>query len=153
MPYDGGPVPAGYHVEERSRRGMLIAGPVILGVPYILGLTVASSENFPNATGWLAVPALGPWITLAARHRSSTSCSTSNFDGSCASDSLDSGLDSTTRTFLILDGLTQGAGTILLIYGIASPKKVIARDFVGSLHLAPSKIGRDGYGAFVTGIF
>jgi len=145
-------VPAGFHVEERPRRGLLIAGPVILGVPYVLGLTVASSENFPNSTGWLAVPALGPWITLAARHRSNSTC-TSSFDTTCSGDSIDTAVDSTTRTFLILDGLTQGAGTILLIYGLASPKKVVTRDFVGSLHLAPARIGRDGYGGFVTGVF
>jgi hypothetical protein len=149
IPYDGGPVPAGYHVEERPRRGMLIAGPIVLGVPYVLGLTVASSENFPNSTGWLAVPALGPWITLAARHRSG-SC-TDSFNGTCAN--FDSTVDSTTRTFLILDGLGQTLGAVLFIYGLASPKKVVARDFVGSLHLAPSKIGRDGYGGFVTGTF
>jgi len=149
--YDGGPVPAGYHVEERPRRGMLIAGPLILGIPYVLGLTVASSENFPNSTGWLAVPALGPWITLAARHRSST-CVDSNFSGSCV-DSLDSTVDSTTRTFLILDGLTQGAGAILFIVGLSSTKRVLARDFVGSLQLTPARIGREGYGGFLTGQF
>jgi hypothetical protein len=149
--YDGGPVPAGYHVEERPRRGMLVAGPIILGVPYVLGLTVASSENFPNSTGWLAVPALGPWITLAARHRSN-SCS-DDFNGGCSDGSLDDSLDSTTRTFLILDGLTQATGAILFIYGLASPKKVIARDFVGSLNFAPAKIGRDGYGGVVMGLF
>jgi hypothetical protein len=149
--YEGGPVPAGYHVEERPRRGMLIAGPLILGIPYVLGLTVASSENFPNSTGWLAVPALGPWITLAARHRSGT-CNSFNGTSACT-DTLDSSLDSTTRTFLILDGLTQGAGTILLIVGLSSTKKVLARDFVGSLQLTPARIGREGYGGFLTGSF
>jgi len=153
MPYDGGPVPAGYHVEERARRGMLIAGPVVLGVPYVLGLTVASSENFPNSTGWLAVPALGPWITLAARHRSGTYDCTSNSLGSSCYDNLDSSLDSTTRTFLILDGVGQTLGAVFFIYGLASPKKVIARDFVGTLHFTPSKIGKDAYGGFLTGNF
>jgi hypothetical protein len=151
IPYEGGPVPAGYHVEERPRRGMLIAGPVILGVPYVLGLTVASSENFPNSSGWLAVPALGPWITLAARHRSGT-CAYSTYASGCT-DTIDSTVDNTTRTFLILDGLMQGAGTILLIYGLSSTKHVLARDFVGSLQLTPAKIGRDAYGGFLTGRF
>jgi hypothetical protein len=130
---------------------LLIAGPVILGVPYVLGLTVASSENFPNSTGWLVVPALGPWITLAARHRSG-SCSNDTF-GNCSSGSLDDSLDSTTRTFLILDGLAQATGAILFIYGLSSTKKVMARDFVGSLQLTPSQIGRTGYGGFLSGVF
>jgi hypothetical protein len=148
VPYDGGPVPAGYHVEERPRRGLLIGGPIILGVPYILGLTVASSENFPNSTGWLVVPGIGPWITLAARHKSTNCTGSSSF-----SDCVDSSLDSATRTFLILDGLMQTAGAVMTIVGIASPRQVVARDFVGRLHLAPSTIGRTGYGGFVTGTF
>ena len=146
-------MPAGYHVEERARRGPTIAGAVVFGVPYVLGLTVASSENFPNSTGWLVVPVLGPWITLAARHRSNLyGCSTDTF-GSCSSSGLDDSLDSTTRTFLILDGLTQATGAILFIYGVASTKKVMARNFVGSLQLTPARIGRDAYGGFLTGRF
>jgi hypothetical protein len=141
-------VPEGYHVEERARKGAIIAGAVILSSAYALGLTVASSENFPNSSGYLAVPVLGPWITLASRHRDVTTCTS---DGFC--DSVDSTDDSTTRTFLILDGLTQATGAVLFIYGLASPKKVITRDFVGSLHLTPSAVGRFGYGGVLTGSF
>ncbi len=130
------------HVEERARRGPVIAGAVVFGVPYVLGLAVASTENFPNSTGWLVVPALGPWITLAARHRSGFEGCTDAVFSSCNND------DSTTRTFLVLDGLTQATGAILFIYGLSSTKKVMARNFVGSLHLAPARIGRDGYGGF-----
>jgi hypothetical protein len=150
VPYDGGPVPAGFHVEERPRRGMLIAGPVIIGSAYAIGLTVASTDNFPNSTGWLAVPVLGPWITLAARHHSTDCVSTDTFD-TCTDVSTND--DSSTRTFLILDGLTQATGAILLVYGIASPQKVVKRDFVGSLHFTPAMVGRDTYGGFVTGQF
>jgi hypothetical protein len=150
VPYDGGPVPSGYHVEERPRRGMLIAGPVIIGSAYAIGLTVASTDNFPNSTGWLAVPVLGPWITLAARHRTDSCVVDATGFDTCDSSTTD---DSTTRTFLILDGLTQATGAVLLIYGVASPKKVVARDFVGSLHFTPAKIGRDSYGGVLTGSF
>ena len=147
VPYDGGPVPAGYHVEERPRRGLVITGTVLLAVPYGLGLAVAGGQNFPNSTGWLLLPGIGPWLTLLTRHKS-TSCSDSDVNG-C----LDESLDDTTRTFLIIDGLMQTGGAVMLIAGMASPKKVIARDFVGSLHFAPSPIGRTGYGGFLTGVF
>jgi hypothetical protein len=150
IPYDGGPVPPGYHVEERARRGMLIAGPIVMGVPYLLGLTIASSENFPNSTSWLALPVLGPWLTLASRHRSD-SCS--NDFNSCSDGSLDSGIDSTTRTFLVLDGVMQTAGAVMFIYGLASPRKVIARNFIGSLQWSPSQFGRTGYGGVLAGSF
>jgi hypothetical protein len=149
VPYDGGPVPAGYHIEERPRRGLLIGGPIILGVPYVLGLAVASGGNFPNSTGWLLVPGIGPWITLAARHKSSSTCSDSSSFGDC----VDTTLDGATRTFLVIDGFMQTAGAVMTIVGIASPREVIARDFVGSLHFAPSPMGRAGYGGLVTGAF
>jgi hypothetical protein len=149
VPYDGGPVPAGYHVEERPRRGLLIGGPIILGVPYVLGLAVASGGNFPNSTGWLVVPGIGPWLTLALRHKSSTTCSDSSSFGDC----VDTTLDGATRTFLVIDGFMQTAGAAMIIIGIASPREVIARDFVGRLHFTPSPMGRAGYGGLVTGAF
>ena len=150
VPYDGGPVPAGYHVEERPRRGLVIAGTIVLAVPYGLGLAVAGGQNFPNSTGWLIVPGIGPWLTLASRHKS-VGCSSSS--SSSFNDCVDSSLDDTTRTFLIIDGLMQTGGAVMLIAGIAAPKKVIARDFMGSLHFTPSTIGRTGYGGFLTGVF
>ncbi|HTA92008.1 MAG TPA: hypothetical protein VK745_20655 [Polyangiaceae bacterium] len=149
VPYDGGPVPAGYHIEERPRRGLLVGGPIILGVPYVLGLAVASGGNFPNSTGWLLVPGIGPWITLALRHKSSTTCSDSSSLGDC----VDTTLDGATRTFLVIDGFMQTAGAVMTIVGIASPREVITRDFVGSLHFTPSPMGRAGYGGLVTGEF
>src|SRR5882724_1355852 len=93
VPYDGGPVPAGYHVEERPRRGLVIAGTIVLAVPYGLGLAVAGGQNFPNSTGWLIVPGIGPWLTLASRHKSGA-CST----GSSINDCVDTSVDDTTRT-------------------------------------------------------
>jgi hypothetical protein len=122
----------------------LIAGPIVLGVPWALGLLFASAANYENSSGWLVVPALGPWITLASRHRSN--CSNS-FD-SC----VDTGLDSMVQTTLVLDGLMQGAGAAMLIAGIASPKKVLARN-IGRFTLTPAHIGRTGYGGLLSAQF
>ena len=41
----------------------------------------------------------------------------------------------------------------MLVYGLASPKKVITRDFVGSLHFTPAPMGKLGYGGVLTGEF
>jgi hypothetical protein len=120
----------------------LVAGPILLGVPYALGLSLAGGQSFPNSTGWLYVPGIGPWLALAARHKSGCGAGS---DSAC----VDSGTDDATRTSLILDGFMQTGGAIMFIVGLASPKKVIARDFVGSLHFAPSTMGRAGYGGFV----
>jgi hypothetical protein len=146
-PYSGGPVPRGYHLEERPRHGLVTGGTVMLAVPYGLGLAIAGGQDFPNGSGWLIVPGIGPWLTLLARHKAN--CGTSSDFESCD----DSGTDDVTRTFLILDGMLQTAGAVMLIAGIAAPKIVIARDFVGNLQFVPSTMGRDGYGGFLTGTF
>jgi len=149
VPYDGGPIPTGYHLEERPRRGPVIAGTVIVASAYALGLTVASTDNFPNSTGWLVVPVVGPWITLAARHQTQDCVGFNSTGDICANTDE----NNTTRTFLVLDGLTQATGAILLIYGLASPKKVVARDFVGRLEFTPAQLGKSGFGGFVMGSF
>lgn len=151
VPYDGGAVPQGYHLEERPRRGPVIAGVVVLSSAYALGLIAGSADNFPNESGWLVVPVLGPWITLATRHQEQD-CSF-NTNGTISGDCVSSDDNNTTRTVLVLDGLTQATGAALLIYGLASPKKVVARDFVGSLEFTPAQMGKSGFGGFVMGKF
>ncbi len=54
---------------------------------------------------------------------------------------------------LVLDGLTQTAGAIMLIAGLASTKKVIVRDFVGNLQFTPAAMGQFGYGGVLRGQF
>ena len=144
LPYQGGPVPSGYHLEERPRKGLIISGALLTGVPWAIGLAAVSGSNFPNSSGWLVVPALGPWLTLAARH-----------DNRCSSNDYcyDDGLNSAARTMLVLDGLVQTAGAVMFVVGIASPAKVVARDLSYNLHFTPAMMGRLGYGGFLTGEF
>jgi hypothetical protein len=143
-------VPRGYHVEERARRGLIIGGALTLGIPWMLGITVASTDDFSNQSGWLVVPTLGPWITIATRETDKTCSFYSSTGGTSTSSCHD---DNTVRTLLILDGLTQAAGTVMLIAGLSSTKKVLARDFVGSLHFTPAPIGKLGYGGVLSGEF
>ncbi|HYP76605.1 MAG TPA: hypothetical protein VER12_11640 [Polyangiaceae bacterium] len=145
VPYNGGPVPPGYHVEEHVRRGLVIGGAITLGVPWVLGVTIASGYDFSNQSGWLVVPALGPWLTLATRD-TEKNCSVYTQVVTCSQ-------DNSVRTMLVLDGLTQAAGTFMLLYGLSSTKKVIARDFVGSLHFTPAPMGKLGYGGLLSGEF
>lgn len=116
-----------------------------LGIPWMLGITVASTDDFSNQSGWLVIPALGPWITIATRTTDRT-CDWISNTNNCHD-------DNTVRTLLILDGLTQAAGTIMLIAGLSSTKKVIARDFVTNLHFTPAPIGKLGYGGVLSGQF
>jgi len=146
VPYNGGPVPPGYHVEEHVRRGLVVGGALTLGIPWALSVVAATGANYSNQSGWLVVPALGPWITLAARKKCDT-----NSDLSSAV--CYSGADNSAQAMLVLDGITQAAGTIMLIAGLTATKKVVVRDFFGSLQFTPAPVGKLGYGAVLSGEF
>lgn len=140
--HDGMDIPAGYHLETKMRKGPLIAGAVVLGVPYVLGLAIAAGANYQNKSAFLAIPAVGPWLTLGIRNHT------------CAPD--DAGCDAgeaLARTFLVLDAIMQTTGTGLLIWGIADQKDVLVRnDVVRVIGVAPTRVG-SGYGLGLVGTF
>jgi hypothetical protein len=141
---EGDRVPPGYHVEERARRGMIIGGAITLGVPYIIGLSFASDADFENSSGWLAVPALGPWLMMAFR------------EDQC-DDSIDRAddclSDGALRFFLTLDGLAQTAGAILLLVGIVDTKPRLIADEGARIVVTPTRVGSTGYGLGLQGNF
>jgi hypothetical protein len=141
-PYrDGMPLPPGYHLEERPRRGLVIAGWLAAGIPYGLGLTFAASSNFENESGWLAVPFLGPWLTLENR------------DYGCDDDEADdrSCLEDAVIAPLIMSGIAQTAGGTLLLVGYLATKTYAVRNDVSYVVL-PSRVG-SGYGLTWAGEF
>lgn len=152
VPYHGGPIPPGYHLEERPRKGLIISGALVTGIPWAIGLAGVSSANFPNHSGWLVVPALGPWLTLATRSEKHCSYDYGS-NGSGGDVCFDNDLNGLARTALVFDGLVQTAGAVLFIVGISSKNSVLARDFSGQLHFTPAPIGHQGYGGFLTGNF
>lgn len=138
---EGQRIPPGYTVEERVRRGPIIAGSIVFGVPYVLGLLAASADDFPNQSGWLAVPVVGPWVTLVSREETCTN----GYDDD--SDYYNYDCTDGVQTLLVLDALMQTTGAALFIWGVSSTKKVLVRDDV-ALTLTPARVG-SGYG-FVT---
>jgi hypothetical protein len=148
LPYsEGHPIPNGYHVEERLRRGLVIGGSLTLGIPWVFSSTAAVGNDFKDKTGFLMVPAIGPWLMLAAGGASDDDCTSDDFSGDlCKSE------HATQRGLLFLDGIAQTTGAILLAVGIGYPAKRLIRDTV-SLSMAPTSLGRDGYGLSATGTF
>jgi len=153
---EGRPTPAGYHLETRPRKGLVISGSIIFGVPYFLSLSVAASSK-TEADRWLYVPLLGPFIDLGNRKESCSTIGNGNF-GSTTTCSEDSSV----RFFLMTDGLMQSAGALMLILGFALPQRVLVRDdapYVGATRshfawsIAPQKMGRAGYGLGFAGTF
>jgi hypothetical protein len=122
------PPPPGYVLEERARRGLVIAGVAVVGAFYFTGIiTTGVLQDFPNKTGFLAVPVVGPWITLLAR------------DSSCVSGdlSLDCESEDVAKRLLIADGLIQALGTACLVTGFTWTKSVWVREDLANVRLVP----------------
>ncbi len=142
LPYHQGQrIPPGYYLDQSIYRGPAIAGAVVLAAPYAISVAVASGLNFDNQSGWLAVPAIGPFITAAARH---DTCPTNNDTYYSCSD------DQAIRTLLVFDGLAQSAGAVLLIWALNSHHSRLVREDAKYFVVMPTRVG-SGYGVGVSG--
>jgi hypothetical protein len=117
---EGDPIPAGYHLETRTRRGLIVGGAVTFGTTYLLTvLTGLIAESVNRATGGdgrsvapLYIPVAGPFIAL----------DTMNAEGAGV-------------FVLVLDGLAQAGGVAMLFSGIAFPAlKLVRNDVALSVH-------------------
>lgn len=153
LPYRAdAPVPAGYRLEEKTRTGFIIAGSIVIGVPYVIGLSAVSTRDSNNGANWLLVPVLGPWIAIGARRKACTPSNTNNT--TTTTTTTDNGLDCLGDAFatmaLVFDGLIQATGATLLVVGLAVPKKVLVRQDMA--HVFVTRIG-SGYGVATEGTF
>ena len=120
MSYDSErPVPMGYTVVKRQRKGLLIGGGASLGASYGLSVLIAaagedlsSDGNNPAAALW--IPVAGPFIQMANTE------------------------SATLRVFLFGLGAVQTTGAVMLYYGLTTKKSVLVRnDLVGSMTVTP----------------
>jgi hypothetical protein len=129
---DGDAIPWGYHREERVRKGAIISGSILFGITYGYSLLIATLgediSSGDNGAAPLAIPVLGPFITL----KNSDSASL--------------------NYILVLDGLAQAAGAALMIHGIVSPKALLVRNDLG-VAFVPAPMGKDGTGMMMMGRF
>jgi hypothetical protein len=145
VPYeDGEPIPAGYQLRREARRGPVIAGSIVMGVPWMLSVTGASADDFENKSGFLLLPGVGPWLMLLAGGAKDTNCEPSR--DFCSSDN--SGL----RGVLVLDGLMQSTGAILLTIGLLYPREHLVPKPLG-VSFVPARLGEHGYGLGAVGTF
>jgi hypothetical protein len=144
------PIPPGYRLEKRPRTGLIIAGAVVTAVPYFIGLSIASAAKFENATGFLAIPAIGPWLTLAVRENSSCY---NRFNGTTTVSSDYCPADAGVVTLLVMDALIQTTGALLFVIGIASDRELLVRQDVAKLRLTPLRFNGGGHGLGVRGTF
>jgi hypothetical protein len=147
MPYAGGPIPPGMHVEQRRRMGLLKAGAWILGAGYLLavigstaygaigGGRTEQAQCFKSSTWALGyLPVLGP-LALTATFPSGTVVTSETGTGGqdCSS------YFAATAAWGTIDSLLQSAGLSLLIAGAAAKSSVLVPDpavvRVGRAHL------------------
>jgi hypothetical protein len=148
LPYEeGDPVPDGYRVVKQKRRGLIIAGSITTGVPWVLGVTAAVSNDFRDNTGLLLIPVIGPWAMLATDTAR---------DGSCSSTSTSADLCTASkagvRGVLVLDGLVQLAGGTMFAAGMFFPRLRLVRKDV-TVGFVPTTLGRGSYGLGAIGRF
>jgi hypothetical protein len=143
----GDPPPPGYHVEEKPRTGLMVAGGIVAGIPYFFSIVSASAAQSSNASGWLFVPVAGPWLTMGQRAYGCNPDATNQTTGQ----SLQCVADIFVVMGLIADGVMQATGATLLIVGAAATKPALVRDGE-ALHVSPMRVGT-GYGAGVIGTF
>ncbi len=134
LPYeDGDPIPPGYRLRKQRRRGLIIAGSIVTGVPWVLGVTAATSADFGDHSGLLIVPVLGPWLMLG----------TNDVRGSSKAGE---------RGLLVFDGLMQTAGAAMFFAGMLVPRvRLVRSDVVVSL--VPLELGRGAHGFGAAGTF
>ncbi len=147
-----GVMDSGAEPEKSSVSTTAIVGALVLGIPYATGIGVGASESFENGSGWLAAPVGGPWLALSSRRDPCDGLEDQKqFDsdvGKCVAEPM-------IRGMLVLDGVLQATGAVLLIVGASSgsssseePKPPAPR-----MVAMPARVGRNGYGLGVVGQF
>ena len=124
---EGDKPPRGCHVEKKYRRGMIIAGSIVLGVMYTIAALSASAQDTDHSpSGWLYLPVAGPWIALGKLDSyDEAACDRQAGDKTCPS-------KSGARTGYTILGLGELTGFILATVGIAFPYTQFAPDAVAN---------------------
>lgn len=134
----------------RPSSTLLVVGGLVLGLPYATGVGIGASEGFENGSGWLVAPVAGPWLSLSARRDPcAQSQQKQEFDsdvGKCVAEPL-------VRGMLVLDGVLQATGAVLMLIGATSGGPDRPRREPPPLVAAPAPMGRSGYGLAVAGGF
>lgn len=125
-------------------------GVGMVGVPYATGLGIAGGEGFANGSGWLAAPVLGPWLALSGR---SDPCNGIDDEKEVDSDVGKCVAEPIVRGMLVLDGVLQATGVVLMVVGGTSGKKDEKGVPQPGFAAGPSVVGRAGYGVSALGSF
>ncbi|MEZ4406471.1 MAG: hypothetical protein R3A52_08355 [Polyangiales bacterium] len=125
-------MPPGARVITTNDRGLIVAGSLTFGVPWLVSALIGSyalSErptDDERAVAWMMAPVIGPLVTLAT---------------------LDD-VSGVAAMHLVLDAVTQAAGVTMLVVGLTAERRWLVFDGPtpagARLSFAPSAAGRPG---------
>jgi hypothetical protein len=140
-----GALAAHYHPGRAVRGNLILAGTIVVGVAYGLGVIVAADSGFRGSSSALLVPVAGPIIAADAVTRSRNQCGFTPYSGvrDCNSSFL--------PIFLIGDAVVQGTGVLLIAAGIIFRDRVWVRN--AGLTLVPTFGAANGPRVGVVGTF
>jgi len=139
------PVPAGYHVEHRTRYGLVISGAVLFGVTYVPTAAAAYFDS-RDGTPLYVVPILGPLLAIRKKTQYSCEGDQGGDQGICAD------FTPLIAAFLIADAIVQATGAIMAWRGLHG-RDVLIRNESVSAAFVPGPVGAGGYGGWLTGRF
>ena len=130
---EGDPIPPGYRVDSRIRKGLVIGGAVTFGVPWFFSAMIASIGDSLSRSSdlWpLYIPALGPFIAMGTLETEGPG-----------------------TFWLAVDGLAQSGGIAMLIAGIVAQEKRLVRstEHDVSVTVMPLRFGPHGAGLGLVG--
>jgi hypothetical protein len=138
------PIPAGYHVEHRTRYGLAISGIALFAAVY-LPTAAAAWVDGRDGTPLYVVPVLGPLFAIPGKTADEPCYQDDHFRGCGAFDGI-------ITAFLIADAVVQAAGVGMALWGLAG-RDLLVRDPAPRTALLPGPVAGGGYGAWLTGRF
>jgi hypothetical protein len=134
--------------DERSspRTGLVVAGSVLFAVSYLVPLSIVAAAEFPNRTDWMAIPVVGPWMTIG-RMRYGDCSNRRTVDPEC-DDSGERAADTLGAVAAGFTGVLQAAGMAMLITGVSAQKTEVVPVYA----ISPMPVD-NGMGLSVTGTF
>lgn len=119
--YRGGPIPNGYKLETRYNLGLLIAGPTLFGLSYLVAIYFTSNAEGVNGYNFSTrevnyVPITGPFAFAAYS-------------------------DSDTTFLYVFDGLAQLTGVGLFLGGLLAPKDMLVPKGVNEAYRPSLRVG------------
>jgi len=142
----GQPIPPGYHVEHRTRYGLVISGLVLFGLTYI-PTAAAAWYDTGEQTPLYAIPILGPLLVIPAKTKSDCDDPNRNPDHNPCID-----FGEFIAAFFIADAVVQATGAIMAWRGFVG-RDLLIRTETAQATLVPGPVGPTGYGAWLTGRF